>query len=75
MSLWTLGPHGCVAWDLQKAVSYSSLGGKQGGQSAGSRVGRTGKGKVGVRKLLSSREGGRGVSKKLSCVGVERTDA
>lgn len=50
--LWTPCLHGCGVWDLQRAGSYSSLGDRKGGQCGGSRVGRTGRGTVGGRKLL-----------------------
>lgn len=40
------------AWDLQEAASYSSLGDRKGGRCGGSRVGMTGLGRVGERKLL-----------------------
>lgn len=51
--LWSPCLRGCGVWDLQRAGNYSSQGGRKGGwQCAESKVGRTGQGTVGGRKLI-----------------------
>lgn len=72
--LWTPCLHACGVWDLQRAGSYSSLGERGGGQCGGSRVGRSGQGTAGGRKLLVGR-GKKAKNRKGAGVKMERASA